>query len=80
MAEIFPLQHYLVIIRNVMVQGAGLGAVWVQVAALVGLGVRSTLVESTGYRRETCLLPIQTTYWSGVDVIRRALRFICMSH
>jgi len=37
MAQIFPLQHYLVIIRNVMVKGAGLGTVWVQVAALVCL-------------------------------------------
>ena len=29
MAQIFPLQHYLVTIRNVMLKGAGLGVVWV---------------------------------------------------
>lgn len=50
LAQIFPLQHYLVIIRNVMLKGAGLGAVWVQVAALVGLGVGSNVVAMVSLR------------------------------
>jgi len=50
LAQIFPLQHYLVIIRSVMVKGAGLEAVWVQVAALVALGVGSSAVAMLGLR------------------------------
>jgi len=50
LAQVFPLQHYLVIIRSVMVKGTGLGAVWVQVAALVALGVGSSAVAMLGLR------------------------------
>jgi ABC-2 type transport system permease protein len=32
-----PLQHYLVIIRSITLKGAGLGELWPQVAALLGL-------------------------------------------
>ena len=50
LAQVFPLQHYLVIIRSVMVKGTGLGAVWVQVAALAALGVGSSAVAMLGLR------------------------------
>jgi ABC-2 type transport system permease protein len=34
-----PLQHYLVIIRSIMLKGAGLRELWPQVLALVGLSI-----------------------------------------
>jgi ABC-2 type transport system permease protein len=50
LAQIFPLQHYLVIIRSVMVKGAGFSAVWVQVAALMVLGLGSSAVAMLSLR------------------------------
>jgi ABC-2 type transport system permease protein len=44
LAQLFPLQHYLVIIRSVMLKGSGLAVVLNQVLALVALGVGSSAV------------------------------------
>jgi drug efflux transport system permease protein len=44
LAQLFPLQHYLVIIRSVMLKGSGLPVVLNQVLALVALGVGSSAV------------------------------------
>jgi len=38
LAIVSPLQHYLVIVRAVMLKGAGLTTLWPQAAALVGIG------------------------------------------
>jgi ABC-2 type transport system permease protein len=43
-SRIVPLQHYLVIIRSVMLKGAGLGSLVPQVVALVGLAFFMGLV------------------------------------
>lgn len=50
LAQIFPLQHYLVIIRAVMLKGADLWSVLDQVLALVGLGVASGIVALASLR------------------------------
>ena len=50
LAQLFPLQHYLVIIRTVMLKGADLTIVLNQVLALVGLGVGSGAVALIGLR------------------------------
>jgi ABC-2 type transport system permease protein len=34
-----PLQHYLIIIRSIMLKGAGLAELWPQALALVAIGV-----------------------------------------
>ena len=39
LAQLFPLQHYLAVIRSVMLKGAGLEAIWPQAVALVALSV-----------------------------------------
>jgi ABC-type multidrug transport system permease subunit len=43
-AQIFPLQHYLILIRDVMLKGADLSAVLDQAMALVALGIGSGAV------------------------------------
>ncbi len=50
LAQVFPLQHYLVMIRAVMLKGADLGGVLDQVLTLVGLGVASGMVALTSLR------------------------------
>jgi len=51
LAQLFPLQHYLIIIRAVMLKGAGLPVVMNQVMALVGLGLGSGAVSLVSLRR-----------------------------
>jgi ABC-2 type transport system permease protein len=43
-SRIVPLHHYLVIMRSVMLKGAGLAELWPQVLALCGLGLTIGLV------------------------------------
>lgn len=43
-SRVVPLQHYLVIMRSVMLKGAGLAELWPQVLALCGLGLAVGLV------------------------------------
>jgi len=50
LAQIFPLQHYLVIIRTIMLKGAGLSVVLPQVLALVLLGMSSGTVALLSLR------------------------------
>jgi ABC-2 type transport system permease protein len=38
-SHFFPLQHYLVIIRGIMLKGAGLSELWPQAEALIGLSL-----------------------------------------
>ena len=38
LSQIFPLQHYLIIIRGVMLKGVGLSELWPQTATLAGIG------------------------------------------
>ena len=44
LSQFFPLQHYLVIIRAVMLKGAGLPLLMNQVLALAALAVGGTVV------------------------------------
>ncbi len=44
LAQVFPLQHYLVVIRSVMLKGSTLAAVWQQALALAALSVGSLAV------------------------------------
>jgi ABC-2 type transport system permease protein len=39
-----PLQHYLVIIRGIMLKGAGLGELWMSMVALAGLSLVTGLI------------------------------------
>jgi ABC-2 type transport system permease protein len=43
-AQVFPMQHYLALVRAVMLKGAGLGVLWPRVVALVVLGVGAAAV------------------------------------
>jgi ABC-2 type transport system permease protein len=49
-AQAFPLQHYLILIRDVMLKGADLSAVLNQALALVSLGIGSGAVAFFGLR------------------------------
>lgn len=51
MAQLFPLQHYLVIIRQIMLKGASLTLLWQQVIALIGLGLVSSAIAAISLRR-----------------------------
>jgi ABC-2 type transport system permease protein len=51
LAQLFPLQQYLVIIRSVMLRGAGLSMVLDQVLVLVVLGLGSGAVALVSLRR-----------------------------
>jgi ABC-2 type transport system permease protein len=42
-SRIAPLQHYLIIIRGIMLKGAGLEELWPQVVALAALAVLTGL-------------------------------------
>jgi ABC-2 type transport system permease protein len=44
LAQVFPLQHYLVVIRSVMLKGSTLAAVWQPALALAALSVGSIAV------------------------------------
>ncbi len=43
-AQIVPLNHYLTVMRAVMLRGAGLGALWQQAAAITLMGLLVTIV------------------------------------
>ena len=38
-ANLFPLKHWLIMFRSIMLKGAGLDVVWPQLLAILGLGV-----------------------------------------
>jgi ABC-2 type transport system permease protein len=38
-SNVIPLRHYLAIVRGIILKGAGVQALWVHIAALVGLGI-----------------------------------------
>lgn len=51
-AQVSPLQHYLVIVRGIMLKGATLSVIWPQAVALVGIGTVVGLVAlQTATRR-----------------------------
>ncbi len=50
-SQLFPLQHYLVIIRQVMLRGVGLTFVWKEIAALIVLGAASNIIAAISLRR-----------------------------
>jgi hypothetical protein len=41
-SQVSSVQHYLVILRGVMLRGAGLGSVWVPTLALTGIALAAT--------------------------------------
>jgi len=51
-AQLFPMQHYLAIVRAVMLKGAGLRVLWPQVTALVALGIGAVLVARRSVSRQ----------------------------
>ena len=51
LSQLFPLQHFLVILRQVMLRGADLAVVMPQVLALIGLGIGSGAVAMISLRR-----------------------------
>jgi len=40
-SNLFPIKHYLIIVRHIMVKGVALQHIWVEAAALIGLGTGS---------------------------------------
>ena len=50
LAQLFPLQHYLAVIRNVMLKGSDLTALWPQALALVALSVGCTALAVMSLR------------------------------
>jgi len=51
LSQIFPLQHYLIIIRSVMLKGADFSTLWPQALALVVLAILSGSVALFALRR-----------------------------
>jgi ABC-2 type transport system permease protein len=51
-AQIFPMQHYLTIVRTVMLKGAGLDVLWPQAIALVVLGVGAAVIALRSLSRQ----------------------------
>lgn len=51
LAQLFPLEHYLIIIRQVMLKGASLPALLNEVLALIALGIGSAAVAAISLRR-----------------------------
>jgi ABC-2 type transport system permease protein len=52
LAQVSPLQHYLVVIRAIMLKGAGLDVLWPEALALAAIGiVVGTLAVATATRR-----------------------------
>ena len=52
LAQVSPLQHYLVAIRSIMLKGAGLDVLWSQALSLILIGlVMGTIAERTATRR-----------------------------
>jgi ABC-2 type transport system permease protein len=51
LAQLFPFQHYLQILRGVMLRGADLATLWPQAAALVVLAIASASVALFALRR-----------------------------
>jgi len=51
LAQLFPFQHYLQILRGVMLRGADLSALWPQALALVILAVASVSVALFALQR-----------------------------
>jgi ABC-2 type transport system permease protein len=49
-SQLFPLQHYLIVIRSVMLKGAGLAAVWQEALALAALSAGSISVAVISLR------------------------------
>lgn len=52
-AQINPLMHFIALVRAVMLKGAGFRDVWVQLAALSGIGVTILGLALTQYRKQT---------------------------
>jgi ABC-2 type transport system permease protein len=50
LAQVFPLQHYLVVIRSIMLKGATLPAIWNQALALGALSVGSIGIAAVSVR------------------------------
>lgn len=50
-AELVPLRHCLAVMRNVMLRGAGLRAVWPHAAAVAGVGVAVTVAAVRNLNR-----------------------------
>ena len=38
-ANLFPLKHWLIVFRSIMLKGAGLDVLWPELLAILGLGV-----------------------------------------
>jgi ABC-2 type transport system permease protein len=51
-AQLFPMQHYLAIVRAVMLKGAGLEVLWPQVVALGVLGLAAAIVARRSVSRQ----------------------------
>ncbi len=52
-AQINPLMHFIALVRAVMLKGAGFADVWVQLAALGGIGVTTLAIALSQYRKQT---------------------------
>jgi ABC-2 type transport system permease protein len=52
-AQANPLLHFIVMMRGVMLKGAGLSDVWPQMAALVGISVVVLMLAIGRYRKQT---------------------------
>jgi ABC-2 type transport system permease protein len=45
-SRVVPFHHYLVLIRSIMLKGAGLDALWPHVAAILALGILVTMIAT----------------------------------
>jgi len=49
-ANFFPIHHWMIIMRGIMLKGTGLGVFWPHLLAILGLGVLITLGTLVGFR------------------------------
>lgn len=51
MSNFFPIRHWMIIMRGIMLKGAGMGMFWPQVWALLGLGIVIVAVTLLSFQR-----------------------------
>jgi ABC-2 type transport system permease protein len=52
LSQAFPLQHYLPVVRSIMLKGATFSSVWYDAVWLVALAVVSIAIASMSLRRQ----------------------------
>jgi ABC-2 type transport system permease protein len=74
LAYVSSVQHYLVILRSVLLRGAGIGSLWLPAVGLAGI---STVVMGLAWARLRAGLDTDSVQQSLVGALRRVQRWWC---